>query len=152
MPATLGIQDCLLGCPFWSGTTPLSSATLQAFVVILILKNHATDSQIDHIIRHVEALGLTTHLSRGTFRTIIGLIGDESLVSQETVSTLPGVAQVIPVLPPYKLASREARPQSSVVDVSGVKIGGGNLAMIAGPCSVEDRDRMMRIAESVRCR
>jgi 3-deoxy-7-phosphoheptulonate synthase len=148
--ATSGIHACLLGCPFWSGTIPISSATLQAFVVILILKNSATDSQIDHIIRHVEALGLTTHLSRGTFRTIIGLIGDESLVSQETLSTLPGVAQVIPVLPPYKLASREAHPQSSVVDVSGVKIGGGNLAMIAGPCSVEDRDRMMRIAESVR--
>ncbi|MFG0291047.1 MAG: 3-deoxy-7-phosphoheptulonate synthase [Rhodopirellula sp. JB044] len=117
--------------------------------MIVILKNGATDEQIDHVIRRVEAMGLQSHLSRGTYRTIIGLIGDESLVNKESLSTLPGVAQVIPVLPPYKLASREAHPESSVIDVSGVKIGGGNLGMIAGPCSVEDRDRMMRIAESV---
>lgn len=117
--------------------------------VILILKNGATDDQIDHVVRRVESLGLQTHLSRGTYRTIIGLIGDETKISQETLSTLPGVSQVIPVLPAYKLASREAQPESSVIDVSGVKVGGGSLAMIAGPCSVEDRDRMMRIAESV---
>jgi len=119
------------------------------YLVILILKNGVTEQQIDHVIERVESLGMQTHLSRGTFRTIIGLIGDESIVSQEMLRSLPGVAQVIPVLPPYQLASREAHPDASVIDVSGVKIGGGNLAMIAGPCSVEDRDRMMRIAESV---
>ncbi len=117
--------------------------------MILILKNGVSDEQIDRIIARLEGWGLQTHLSRGTYRTIIGLIGDEAQVSQETLSSLPGVSQVIPVLPPYKLASREAHPESSVVDVSGVKIGGGQLGMIAGPCSVEDRERMMRIAESV---
>ncbi|WP_146578408.1 3-deoxy-7-phosphoheptulonate synthase [Neorhodopirellula pilleata] len=117
--------------------------------MILILKNGATNEQIDHVLARVESMGLQSHLSRGTYRTIIGLIGDESQLSQETLSSIPGVSQVIPVLPPFKLASREAHPESSIINVSGVQIGGGHLAMIAGPCSVEDRDRMYRIAESV---
>ena len=117
--------------------------------MILILKNGATDDQIDHVLQKVESMGFQTHLSRGTFRTIIGMIGDESLTTEQQLQSIPGVHQVVPVLPPYKLASREAHPESSVIDVSGVEIGGGNLAMIAGPCSVEDRDRMMRIGTSV---
>jgi 3-deoxy-7-phosphoheptulonate synthase len=117
--------------------------------VILILKSDATDDQIDHVLQRVEDLGLQHHLSRGTFRTIVGIIGDEDPLRDEPLHAIPGVAEVIPVLPPYKLASRDAHPESSIVDVSGVKIGGGNLGMIAGPCSVEDRDRMFRIAEKV---
>jgi len=117
--------------------------------VILILKRNATDDQIAHVLERVEAMGLQHHLSRGTFRTIVGIIGDEEKLRQEPMRAIPGVAQVIPVLPAYKLASRDAHPESSVIDVSGVKIGGGNLGMIAGPCSVEDPDRMFRIAESV---
>ncbi len=117
--------------------------------MILILKSNATDDQIDHVLERVEAMGLQHHLSRGTFRTIVGIIGDEEKLRQEPMRAIPGVAQVIPVLPAYKLASRDAHPESSVIDVSGVKIGGGNLGMIAGPCSVEDPERMFRIAESV---
>ncbi|MEM1224515.1 MAG: 3-deoxy-7-phosphoheptulonate synthase [Planctomycetota bacterium] len=117
--------------------------------MILILKNGATDDQIEHVMQRVESMGLKSHLSRGTFRTIIGLIGDESLANEQQLQSIPAVAKVVPVLPPYKLASREAHPDSSVIDVSGVKIGGGHLGMIAGPCSVEDRDRMIRIGESV---
>ena len=118
--------------------------------MIVILKSGATDEQIAHVIKRAEDLGFATHLSRGTYRTIIGLIGDEAKVREETLRSIPGVAEVIPVLPPYKLASREAHPQDSIVDVSGVKIGGGSLAMIAGPCSVEEPDRMERIAAAVR--
>ena len=117
--------------------------------MILILKRNATDDQIAHVLERVEAMGLQHHLSRGTFRTIVGIIGDEEKLRQEPMRAIPGVAQVIPVLPAYKLASRDAHPESSVIDVSGVKIGGGNLGMIAGPCSVEDPERMFRIAESV---
>src|SRR5881392_2436706 len=98
----------------------------------------------------VEALGLKAHLSRGTYRTIIGVIGDEQKIGAEPLRAIPGVQDVIPVLPPYKLASKEAHPQSSIVDVSGVKIGGGNLAMIAGPCAVEDEPRMRSIATAVK--
>ncbi len=117
--------------------------------MILILKSQATDEQIDHVLQRVEALGLQHHLSRGTYRTIVGIIGDEEKLQEEPLKAIPGVAQVVPVLPPYKLASLDAHPEPSVVDVSGVKIGGGNLGMIAGPCSVEDRDRMLRIGEAV---
>lgn len=118
--------------------------------MILILKNRATDEQIDHVLARVEALGLQHHLSRGTFRTIVGIIGDEEQLREEPLRAIPGVAKVVPVLPPYKLASLDAHPEPSIVDVSGVKIGGGHLGMIAGPCSVEDPDRMHRIAQHVR--
>ncbi len=117
--------------------------------MILILHSRATDEQIDHVLKRVESLGLQHHLSRGTYRTIVGIIGDEDKLREEPLRAIPGVAQVVPVLPPYKLASLDAHPEPSVIDVSGVKIGGGHLGMIAGPCSVEDRERMFRIAERV---
>lgn len=118
--------------------------------MILILRNAATDQEVAHVIQRVEALGLTAHLSQGTHRTIVGIIGDEEKLRETPLRAIPGVADVIPVLPPYKLASRDAHPRDSVVDVSGVKIGGGQLAMIAGPCSVEEPERMDRIAAAVR--
>ncbi len=121
----------------------------EAFV-ILILRNGATEAELEHVIQRVEALGLTPHISRGTYRTIIGLIGDEDKTREAPLRAIPGVADVIPVLPPYKLASRDAHPLDSIVDVSGVKIGGGHLAMIAGPCSVEEPERMDRIAAAVK--
>ena len=76
---------------------------------------------------------MRAHLSRGTYRTIIGVIGDEQKISAEPLRAIPGVADVIPVLPPYKLASREAHPQSSIVDVAGVKIGVGSWALSVKP-------------------
>jgi 3-deoxy-7-phosphoheptulonate synthase len=118
--------------------------------VIIILKSGSTDEQIDRVVQRVEALGMQAHLSRGTFRTIIGVIGDESKFQPEQFQVLPGVSEVIRVLPAYKLASAEAHPQPSVIDVGGVKVGGGSLAMIAGPCAVESPERMDAIAGAVR--
>ncbi|MFO1065241.1 MAG: 3-deoxy-7-phosphoheptulonate synthase [Pirellulales bacterium] len=118
--------------------------------MILILRSGATEDEISHVVQRVEALGLAAHISRGTYRTIIGLIGDEDKTREEPLRAIPGVSDVIPVLPPYKLASRDAHPKESIVDVSGVKIGGGQLGMIAGPCSVEEPDRMLRIAQAVK--
>jgi 3-deoxy-7-phosphoheptulonate synthase len=117
--------------------------------LILILRGDATDEQIAHVVERVQAMGFQAHLSRGTHRTIVGIIGDEEQTREAPLRAIPGVADVIPVLPPYKLASRDAHPRESIVDVSGVKIGGGFLAMIAGPCSVEEPDRMDRIAAAV---
>jgi 3-deoxy-7-phosphoheptulonate synthase len=118
--------------------------------VIVILQSGASEEQIQHVVERVEALGLKAHLSRGTFRTIIGIIGDEQKISADSLRAITGVQDVLPVLPPYKLASREAHPQPSVVEVAGVKIGGGHLAMIAGPCAVEEPERMESIAKSVK--
>jgi 3-deoxy-7-phosphoheptulonate synthase len=117
--------------------------------VIIILRSEVTDEQVAHVIERVEELGLRTHLSRGQYRTIIGVIGDEAKAHATPISAIPGVAEVIPVLPPYKLASKESQKEPTVVDVAGVKIGGGNLAMIAGPCAVEAPERMDAIAKAV---
>ncbi len=146
----MGVVHCpaclkFLGLPKICPLPPIASL----LAVILILNSQATDEQIDHVLSRVDSLGLKHHLSRGTYRTIVGIIGAEEKLREESLRAIPGVEQVIPVLPPYKLASIEAHPTPSVIDVSGVKIGGGNLGMIAGPCSVEDRDRMFRIGESV---
>ncbi len=118
--------------------------------MIIILKSHVTDDQVQHVVERVEALGLRTHVSRGQYRTIIGVIGDEAKLQVAPLSAISGVAEVIPVLPPFKLASIEAQPEPTVVNVSGVKIGGGHLAMIAGPCAVEGAKRMDDIAGAIR--
>lgn len=118
--------------------------------MIIILKSGVSDAQIDHVIERVEGLGLKAHLSRGTYRTVIGVIGDESKLQVEPLEAIPGVAQVVPVLPPYKLASVEAHPQPTIVEVGGVKIGGGHMAMIAGPCAVEGYERLDQIAAAIR--
>src|SRR5688572_8281858 len=95
-------------------------------------------------------MGLKAHLSKGTYRTIIDVIGDEQKISADSLRAIHGVQDVMPGLPPYKLASREAHPQPSIVEVAGVKIGGGNLGMIAGPCAVEDEERMDSIAGAIK--
>jgi len=118
--------------------------------LIIILQSAVSQQQVDYVLERVAALGLQAHLSRGTYRTIIGVIGDEQKISAESLRAIAGVADVIPVLPPYKLASREAHPQPSIVDVAGVKIGGGSLCLIAGPCAVEDPERMDAIGAAVK--
>lgn len=118
--------------------------------MIIILDEAATDDQVSHVVQRVEELGFRAHLSRGTYRTVIGVIGDERKLQVAVLESIPAVAQVIPVMPPYKLASHEAHPQPTVVSVAGVKIGGGHLGMIAGPCAVESFERMDTIAGAIR--
>ncbi|QDS98894.1 3-deoxy-7-phosphoheptulonate synthase [Adhaeretor mobilis] len=123
--------------------------------MIIILNESANDEQVDHVVAKVAELGLDTTVSKGSFRTVIGVIGDESLIQPDQLEAIPGVAQVVPVMPAYKLASREAHPKASTIEVgsgkvSPVKIGGGYLAMIAGPCAVESAERMDAIASSIR--
>ena len=117
--------------------------------MIIVLKSGSTQEQIDHVVERIESLGMKAHLSVGTFRTIVGVIGDETKLQGIPLTAIPGVAKVIPVLPAYKLASLEAHSQPSVVDVAGVKIGGGSLGMIAGPCAVEGFERLDEIAAAV---
>lgn len=127
---------------------------LRPFFVIIILKESATDAQVDHVVERVEALDLQTHVSRGTYRTVVGVIGDEQILQAASPEAFPGVSQVIPVMPAYKLASREAHPQDTIVEVGSgkaiTKIGGGHLGMIAGPCAVESAERMDAIAGEVK--
>lgn len=117
--------------------------------MIIVLKPGVTQEQIDHVLERIESFGLEPHLSQGTYRTIIGVIGDEAKLQAAPLAAIPGVGEVVPILPPYKLASVEAHPEPSVVEVSGVKIGGGFLGMIAGPCAVESYERLDTIASAV---
>src|SRR5579883_2312871 len=95
--------------------------------MIIVLRPNSSQEQIDHILERIEALGFKPHLSRGELRTIIGVIGDENKLQAEPLAAIPGVEQVLPVLKPFKLASREMRAQDSVVSVGKVRIGGGSL-------------------------
>jgi 3-deoxy-7-phosphoheptulonate synthase len=117
--------------------------------VIIVLESGASDSQIEHVLERIDALGLQAHLSRGTYRTIIGVIGDESKLQIAQLKAIAGVAKVHPIMPAYKLASRDAHPESSIINVGNVKVGGGHLAMIAGPCAIESHERLESIAKSI---
>jgi 3-deoxy-7-phosphoheptulonate synthase len=118
--------------------------------MILVIRPDATEEQIAHVIERIEELGYRPHVSRGTERTIIGVIGDERKPQADTFAAIPGVEQVHHILKPFKLASREFRKQDSVVQVGKVRVGGGHLAMIAGPCAVESFDGLDRIAAHVK--
>ena len=87
--------------------------------MIIVLKPDVTESQIQHVIQRIEGLGLKAHLSRGTFRTIVGVIGDENILQNAPLTAIPGVLEALPILPPYKLASRDAHPEPSVVEIMG---------------------------------
>src|SRR5947199_8735044 len=99
--------------------------------MIIVLRAHSTDAEVDHVIERIKDLGFKAHLSRGELRTIIGVIGDESKLQAEPLLAIPGVEQVLAILKPFKLASREFNKKDTVVVVGKVKIGGGSLAMIA---------------------
>jgi 3-deoxy-7-phosphoheptulonate synthase len=118
--------------------------------MIIVLRPNTTPEQIDHVIERIEELGLKAHLSRGEHRTIIGVIGDENKLQAEPLQAIPGVEQVLPILKPFKLASREFHNSDTVVTVRKTRIGGGALAMIAGPCAVESAAILDEIAGHVK--
>jgi len=118
--------------------------------MIIVLRPRATEEEVAQVCRRIEALGLTPHLSRGVERTIIGAIGDERVLLDKAIEALPMVEKVLPILKPYKLASRDFQPENSVVAVNGVRVGGRSLAVIAGPCSVESREMLLAVAKEVK--
>jgi len=117
--------------------------------MIIVLRKDATEEQLQHLLEKLKAKGLTPHISRGTERTIVGAIGDERVLQTVPLEAVPGVEQVMQVLQPFKLVSRDFRPEPTVVDVAGVKIGGGHFAVIAGPCSVENWELLSSAAAGV---
>ncbi len=126
--------------------------------MIIVLKANVTQTQIDHVLERIAELGLRAHLSKGELRTIVGVIGDEDKVQAQPLSAIPGVEQVLPILKPFKLASREMQHQDTVVEVHigskgehpPIRVGGGSLAMIAGPCAIESVEVLETIAASVK--
>jgi len=117
--------------------------------MIVVMKSEAAEAHVDKVIKKVEELGFTPHLSKGEKRTIIGVVGNQRKVDPEVFLVMSGVDNVVPILKPYKLAGREFRKENSSVEVNGVKIGGDQLVIMAGPCAVESYEQTMAAAEAV---
>jgi len=119
--------------------------------MIIVMKANAPEEQIAEVCRRVEGLGFRPHLSRGEVRTIIGCVGDERGKPRlQSLELLPGVESVVPILQPFKLASREVRPEKTIVRVGDLAIGGERLCIMAGPCSVESEEQILASAMAVR--
>jgi 3-deoxy-7-phosphoheptulonate synthase len=118
--------------------------------MIIVMKSEASGDDVRHVVERIEELGLKAHVSQGTERTVIGVIGDERFIKREQLSLLPHVDDVIPILKPYKLASREFKPSNTVVKVGNVSIGGDEIVVIAGPCSVETEEQLLETAQAVK--
>ncbi len=118
--------------------------------MIIIMKHGATTAQIANVAARIEQMGRQVHLSRGEERTIIGVIGNGRPIDREQIARMSGVERVVPVLRPFKLASREFHPADSVFPINGVSIGGKQIVVMAGPCAVESREQLMETAEAVK--
>ena len=118
--------------------------------MMIIMKPNATPQQVDHVIEHIKAAGLAVHLSQGVEATIIGAIGETHNVPAELFETLDGVDEVQRITKPYKLASRQFHPENSVFPLDGFTVGGEEIAVIAGPCSVESRSQITETAHAVK--
>lgn len=120
---------------------------------IIVLKTGATEDEIKHVIKKLESRGLKAHVSQGTERTIIGVIGDTSKVTEDeedSIRAASGVENVVRILKPYKLASREFQKENTEISVRGIVIGGKRIPVMAGPCAVENRTVLTNIAEKVK--
>ena len=118
--------------------------------MIIVLKPNTSEENITRVENQVKARGLDTHIVRGTEMTIIGCIGDTTLIDPRLFEVDNCVDKVMHVQEPYKLANRAFHPEDSVIDIAGVKIGGGHLGLIAGPCSVESYEQVLEIAKAAK--
>jgi 3-deoxy-7-phosphoheptulonate synthase len=118
--------------------------------MVIIMKADATAEDIDRVAARLKEMGFDSHRSRGVLKTVIGAIGDKRGIDGRELKVLPGVEDVIRVTEPYKLASRTFKKENSVISIGDVVIGGEQVVVMAGPCSVEDRDQIFRIAELVK--
>ena len=118
--------------------------------MIVVMKRGATAEQIEHAIRRVEQLGLKAHPIYGTERTVIAAIGEKRDEFRQSLESGPGVAEVVPILAPYKVASREVKPEPTVVRAGSLAVGNGHVGMIAGPCSVESEEQTLATARAVK--
>jgi 3-deoxy-7-phosphoheptulonate synthase len=118
--------------------------------MVIVMQHGASAKQISAIVARVEALGYRAHLVQGEERTIIGVIGDDRPIERTAFETLDGVDKTIPILKPFKMASRDMHPQDTLVSLDGVKIGGPKIVIMAGPCSVETREQIIETAIAVK--
>ena len=120
------------------------------FIMIIVMKPHARQEAIDHIIELIRSNGLEAHLSAGREVTIIGVIGDKTRLADKNLEIAEDVERIVPVTESYKLANRKFHPESSVIKAGDIEIGGGRLVIMSGPCAVESREQLMETAFAVK--
>jgi 3-deoxy-7-phosphoheptulonate synthase len=118
--------------------------------MIVVMKQGASNSQVVNVTARIEQWGCQAHISEGNERTIIGIIGNGRPLDREQIERMDGVERTVPVLRPFKLASREFHPQDSIVPVNGIAVGDKKLVIMAGPCAVEGREELLEAARAVK--
>ena len=118
--------------------------------MIIVMKNSVTTEQINEVVKHVNNWGAQAHVDRGDVQTVIGIIGDKAEILRKPWASFAGVEKVLEVSEPFKMASRKFHPTDTIIDVEGVKIGGGHTCVIEGPCSVDTEEYVLAIAKAVK--
>lgn len=118
--------------------------------MIIVMKRDATQEDVDQVLARLRAIGSEAHVSVGQTHTVIGVIGDRDRIQQLPWEALSGVERAVPVLKPFKFVSRDFRDTDTVIEIRGVKVGAGSFAVVAGPCAVESREQLFRVAEAVK--
>ena len=118
--------------------------------IIVVMRKGAMARQIANVIARVEQMGCQTYISEGEEHTTIGVVGNGRPLNREQIELMDGVERTVPILRPFRLASREFHPQDTVVSINGITIGGEQLIVMAGPCAIESRDQLMETARAVR--
>src|ERR671936_1314454 len=118
--------------------------------MLVVMKPHATQAEIEAVADKIRSLGLTPHAIPGAQRTAIGITGNKGALDPELFVSMAGVADAIRVSQPFKLVSREVKEEDTVLDVGGVKLGGERIAVMAGPCSVESKEQLLEAAHGVK--
>src|SRR6202165_5965870 len=121
--------------------------------MLVVMQSHATEEQIREVCKRIESLGLKAHPMPGSLRTAIGITGNKGAIDLGILESLPGVIECIPVSKPYKLVSRDAKEEDSILRIptplGDVIVGGDKVALVAGPCAVESEEQVFAIAERV---
>lgn len=117
--------------------------------MIIVLKKDVNQADLQFLVEKLESYGFKTHIYENEGKTVIGLVGDESVLRDKPLSSFPGVEKVVPVFKPFKLVSSEFKKEESVLNIKGIKIGGRHSVVMAGPCSVENRDMLFEVASRV---
>lgn len=118
--------------------------------MIVVMESKATEKEIQGVKNFIEGAGLDVHMSRGTDRTILGIVGDKKKLGGKPLEMLPGVEKTVPIMDSYKLSSRGFKKENTIVKVGNVEVGGDDIVIMAGPCAVESREQLFEVADVVK--
>ncbi len=118
--------------------------------MIIIMSKNATRQEIDNVEHKLSELGFKTHPIIGEVKTVIGAIGDKRLLNTHAIASMPGVENLVPIMKPFKLAGRELRQEPTIIEVGGLKIGGNEIIVMAGPCAIESEENFLETAQKVK--